>query len=550
MDLPPLSHQALFAAVRSADADAVRRLLDDAEASGSTAALVAAQTEAGESALYVAAEAGALEVVRLLLPLYDLEAATLRSRLDLDAFHVAAKQGHAGEHFLSLDYFRSGLGTIRFDVSVPLEVVKDFLGRWPELCSVCDSSNTSPLYSAAVKDHLDVVNAILDTDDNCIRIVRKNGKTALHTTVRIGYHRIVKALIERDPGIVPIRDRKGQTALHMAVKGKNTDVVEELLMADVSILNVRDKKANTALHIATRKWRPQMVQLLLSYETLEVNAINNQNETAMDLAEKVPYGESKMEIIEWLSEAGAKNAVNVGKVDEASELRRTVSDIKHNVQAQLNENAKTNKRVTGIAKELRKLHREAVQNTINSVTLVATLIASIAFVSIFNLPGQYYQDTKDGGEIGEALISKLTGFRVFCLLNAIALFISLAVVVVQITLVAWETGAQKQIIKIVNKLMWSACLSTCAAFVSLAYVVVGPQHAWMAFTISAVGGPIMIGTLLFLAYLLLRPRFRFGEDRQRRIKRASGSKSFSWSMREGLSDLEAVEDHEKKIYAL
>jgi hypothetical protein len=293
-----------------------------------------------------------------------------------------------------------------------------------------------------------------------------------------------------------------------------------------------------------------MVQLLLSYETLEVNVINNHNETAMDLAEKIPYGEFKMEIIEWLSEAGAKNAVNVGKVDEASELRRTVSDIKHNVQAQLNENAKTNKRVTGIAKELRKLHREAVQNTINSVTLVATLIASIAFVSIFNLPGQYYQDAKSGGEIGEAYISKLTGFRVFCLLNAIALFISLAVVVVQITLVAWETGAQKQIIKIVNKLMWSACLSTCAAFVSLAYVVVGPQHAWMAFTISAVGGPIMIGTLLFLAYLLLRPRFKFGEDRQRRIKRPSGSKSFSWSMREGLSDLEAVEDHEKKIYAL
>ena len=114
MDLPPLSHQALFAAVRSSDAGAVRRLLADAEASGSTAALAAAQTDGGESALYVAAEAGALEVVRLLLPLYDLEAATLRSRsrLDLHAFHVAAKQGHTGEHFISLDYlmFRSPMG--------------------------------------------------------------------------------------------------------------------------------------------------------------------------------------------------------------------------------------------------------------------------------------------------------------------------------------------------------------------------------------------------------------------------------------------------------
>ena len=87
MDLPPLSHQALFAAVRSADTEAVRRLLAVAE----------------ESVLYVAAEAGALEVVHLLLPLYDLEATKLRSRLDLDAFHVAAKQGHTGEPLFSLD---------------------------------------------------------------------------------------------------------------------------------------------------------------------------------------------------------------------------------------------------------------------------------------------------------------------------------------------------------------------------------------------------------------------------------------------------------------
>jgi ankyrin repeat protein len=98
MDLPPLSHQALFAAVRSADAAAVCALLADAESSGtSLAALAAAQTDAGETALYVAVEAGSEEVVRLLLPLYDLEAATVRSRLGLNAFHVAAKQGHTGE---------------------------------------------------------------------------------------------------------------------------------------------------------------------------------------------------------------------------------------------------------------------------------------------------------------------------------------------------------------------------------------------------------------------------------------------------------------------
>lgn len=136
--------------------------------------------------------------------------------------------------------------------------MKELLGRWPELCRVCNSSNTSPLYSAAAQNHLDVVNAILDADVSSIRIVRKNGKTALHTTARYGQLDIVKALIERDPGIIPIKDKKGQTALHMAVKGQDTSVVDELLEADHSILNERDKKGNTAVHIATRKSRSQV----------------------------------------------------------------------------------------------------------------------------------------------------------------------------------------------------------------------------------------------------------------------------------------------------
>lgn len=519
MDLRLGSHQAFFAAVRSGDVDAVRCLVEELD-SAAAAALATAQTEAGETALYIAAENNSEELFRYLLRFYDFEAAAIRSRVDLDAFHVAAKLGHVG-------------------------IVKELLSLWPAFCRVCNSSNTSALYSAAVMDHLDVVNSILDVDESTARIVRKNGKTALHTAARVGYYQIVKALLQRDPGIVSIIDKKGQTALHMAVKGRSLDVVEELLQTDIAILNMRDKKGNTALHIATRKWRSQMVRLLLCYESIEVNAINNQNETAMDLAEKIPYGESQMDIMESLSEAGAKHSRNIGKDDD--ELRRTVSDIKHDVHTQFIQNAKTNKRMSGIAKELRKLHREAVQNTINSVTMVAVLIASIAFMAIFNLPGQYLQD---GGEVGKAYIADERGFRVFCLLNATALFISLAVVVVQITLVAWETRAQKQVVSVVNKLMWTACLSTCSAFLSLAYVVVGKQASWMATTITAVGGPIMVGTLLTMSYLVLRQRFRFGEDSQRRIKRASGSKSFSWSLYSGYSDPDVFSDHEKKIYAL
>lgn len=485
---------------------------------------MALRNDAGQTAIYIAAENNFVEVFEYLLGFCHKETLLIRCSADVDAFHAAAKRGH-------------------------LSIVKTLLGMWPELCKSCDSTNTSPLYSAAVQGHLEVVNAILDADASSMWIVRKNGKTALHTAGRYGLLQIVKAFILRDAGIVAIKDKKGQTALHMAAKGQDIIVIEELLLADHSILNERDKKGNTAIHIATRKCRPQVVNLLLSYTAVNVNTINDQHETALDLADKLQYSESALVIKEALIEAGAKHARNVGKVNEARELKRAVSDIKHEVHSQLIQNEKTNKRVSGIAKELKKIHREAVQNTINSLTVVAVLFASIAFLAIFNLPGQYVNSRP---EAGKALIADTYAFRVFYLLNASSLFISLSVVVVQITLVAWDTRAQRQIVSVINKLMWAACISTCGAFLAIAFVVVGKQSSWMAITITAIGVPILVCTLLGLCYFVFRQHFGiFGNDSQRRIKRASGSKSFSWSYSAHISEFEDYYDTDHdRIYAL
>ncbi|MBA0759965.1 hypothetical protein Gotri_022773 [Gossypium trilobum] len=324
-----LTQQSFFAAVQSGELQSVKQMLDkltkDEPSNGSSTVsdLVASQNESGKTALYIAAENNLQEIFSYLLKFCDVEVVKMRSNSDINTFHVAAKLGNLG-------------------------MVEELLGIWPELCELCDSTNASPLYFAAVKSHLDVVNAILSADPSCIRIVRKNGKTALHTAASI-------------------KDKKGQTVLHMAVKGQIPAVVDEILLANHSLLNERDKKGNTALHIATRKARPQIVSLLLTKRSIDINAINNQHETAY-----------------------------VGQVNEAMELKRTVSDIKH-VQSQFLQNQKTNIRVSGIAKELQKLHREAVQNTTNSITVVAMLFASIAFLAIFNLPGEYVTSEPDEG---------------------------------------------------------------------------------------------------------------------------------------------------------
>ncbi|KAJ0917500.1 putative PGG domain-containing protein [Helianthus annuus] len=70
----------------------------------------------------------------------------------------------------------------------------------------------------------------------------------------------------------------------------------------------------------------------------------------------------------------------------ARELKQTVSDIKHEVHNQLEHTRQTRRRVQGIARHLNKMHAEGLNNAINSTTVVAVLIATVAFAAIFTVP--------------------------------------------------------------------------------------------------------------------------------------------------------------------
>ncbi|CAA2972380.1 ankyrin repeat-containing protein ITN1-like [Olea europaea var. sylvestris] len=499
----------LHLAAQKGDVAAIRQILGEideqmlqttsgtefnAELAEIRAAVVNEVNELGETPLFTAAERGHIDVVKELLTYTTKEGITSKNKSCFDPLHIAARQGHH-------------------------DIVQILLEHDPGLSKTVGQSNATPLTTAATKGHLAVVNELLSKDSSLLEISKSNGKNALHFAARQGHVDIVKALLEKDTQLARRTDKKGQTALHMAVKGVSCEVVKLLLQADAAIVMLPDKFGNTALHVATRKKRAEIVHELLLLRDTNVNALTRDHKTALDIAENLPLSEESAEIKDCLTRYGAVRANELNQPRD--ELRKTVSEIKKNVHTQLEQARKTNKNMNGIAKELRKLHREGINNATNSVTVVAVLFATVAFAAIFTVPG-------GDDDSGVAVMVSSPSFKVFFISNAIALFTSLAVVVVQITVVRGEIKSERRVVEVINKLMWLASVCTTVAFIASSYIVVGRHNKWAAILVTVIGGVIMAGVLGTMTYYVVKSRKKRKERKKEKYSR-SGTNSWHHS---------------------
>jgi hypothetical protein len=263
------------------------------------------------------------------------------------------------------------------------------------------------------------------------------------------------------------------------------------------------------------------VQTLLSVEGIDVNAVNRSGETAFAIAEKM----DSVELVNILKEAGGEAAKQqVHPPNSAKQLKETVSDIRHDVQSQFKQTRQTKMQVNQIKKRLEKLHIGGLNNAINSNTVVAVLIATVAFAAIFTVPGNFVEELSQappGMSLGQAYVASNPAFIVFLVFDALALFISLAVVVVQTSLIVVERRAKKRMVFVMNKLMWLACLFISVAFIALTYVVVGRDDWWLAWCTMGIGTAIMLTTLGSMCYCIVAHRLE--EKNTRKIRRASAS---------------------------
>ncbi|KAL3747177.1 hypothetical protein ACJRO7_016024 [Eucalyptus globulus] len=309
---------------------------------------------------------------------------------------------------------------------------KVLLAHKRDLAMVLDSQGRTPLHWASANGYVEIARELLQSDPLACLVPDEDGWTPLHLATMKGRSNIVIELVKARPEAAERRLSHGQTALHLGVSHNRLEALKVLVetVRDGDLVKAQDDEGNTILHLATTN---KQIEFLLTIPGLEVNTPNSSGLTALDILEQVPRGSRVLEIETSLQSSGASLSIDIQSVPYHYDQ---VLDPPPRMTSHT-----TTSRPPKISPSLSTKKAPPKQRTRrNSLMVVASLLATVAFQAGTTPPGGIWQDdykvdangnpVKEPHMAGTSIMAHIQriAYRQFMIFNPLAFLSSLSII--------------------------------------------------------------------------------------------------------------------------
>ncbi|KAI3844338.1 hypothetical protein MKX03_006141 [Papaver bracteatum] len=358
---------------------------------------------------------------------------------------------------------------------------------------------------------MDIVNVLLKNKPHLVRVVDRDGRSALHYAAYDSNAELATKLLDVDPSAGYVKDKDGMTALHYAAGGncnatldrKSDKFIENVIQRCPDCWELLDSEGRNFLHVAAMNRRFSVIKYVFDMKSnyMANNLIGGRDKhgnTPWDLFVKARGGvchgrkDACFNIFvqdpRVIKVLGYKYRFMVDRVATHDCTQSQNTSIENNKEQSNDDKLQTKKERT----------REKLENMSQNHMVVVTLIATVAFAAGFTLPGGY---RNDGPEEGMATLAKKSAFIAFMVSNSLAMLLSLYALFIHFW-TRFQTAMVNKYELISVAVPTLACtffaiLAMAVAFVTGTYTVISCVP-WLAIPLCIVSSSFFVFAFNFL----------------------------------------------------